>query len=165
LKKRTFFFTSSSIHPHRLSLGWSGNAEIAKAATSLNSLAPRAFIKRMRATELEQQVEVLVQAVGGLVRDPCRHGWMALAVRPNPPAILILSENWTRRFGLPGGLNGRQVADAARVARPKLQVLFVTGYAENAAVGNGHLDVGMHVIAKPFNMSEFSGKVREMVDS
>jgi hypothetical protein len=42
--------------------------------------------------------------------------------------------------------------------------LFVTGYAENAVVGNGHLDAGMHVIAKPFNMTEFANKVREMID-
>ena len=66
--------------------------------------------------------------------------------------------------GLPGGMNGRQVADAARVSRSELKVLFVTGYAENAVVGNGHLDAGMHVIAKPFNMSEFANKVREMID-
>jgi CheY-like chemotaxis protein len=44
--------------------------------------------------------------------------------------------------GLPGGLNGRQVADAARATRPDLKVLFVTGFAENAAVGNGLLDAG-----------------------
>ena len=44
--------------------------------------------------------------------------------------------------GLPGGLNGRQVADAGRSIRPGLKVLFITGYAENAAVGNGHLDHG-----------------------
>jgi hypothetical protein len=45
--------------------------------------------------------------------------------------------------GLPGGLNGRQVADAARVSRPELKVLFITGYAENAAIGNGVLEAGM----------------------
>jgi CheY-like chemotaxis protein len=39
--------------------------------------------------------------------------------------------------GLPGGLNGRQMADAARANRPDLKVLFITGYAENAAIGNG----------------------------
>ena len=66
--------------------------------------------------------------------------------------------------GLPGGMNGRQVADAARISRSELKVLFVTGYAENAVVGNGHLDAGMHVIAKPFNMSEFANKVREMIE-
>jgi CheY-like chemotaxis protein len=48
-------------------------------------------------------------------------------------------------FGLPGGINGRQVADAARENRPDLKVLFVTGYAENAAIGNGLLDAGMQV--------------------
>ncbi len=37
-------------------------------------------------------------------------------------------------------MNGRQVADAARALRPGLKVLFITGYAENAVVGNGHLD-------------------------
>jgi PAS domain S-box-containing protein len=66
--------------------------------------------------------------------------------------------------GLPGGINGRQVADAARLSRSELKVVFVTGYAENAVVGNGHLEAGMHVIAKPFNMSEFANKVREMIE-
>ena len=40
--------------------------------------------------------------------------------------------------GLPNGMNGRQVADAARVLRPKLKVLFITGYAENAVLNHGH---------------------------
>jgi nitrogen-specific signal transduction histidine kinase len=66
--------------------------------------------------------------------------------------------------GLPGGMNGRQVADAARLTRPGLKVLFVTGYAENAAIGNGYLDPGMQVIGKPFAMAAFGNKVREMID-
>jgi CheY-like chemotaxis protein len=67
--------------------------------------------------------------------------------------------------GLPGGMNGRQVADAARGLRPGLKVLFITGYAENAAVGNGHLDVGMEILAKPFAMSTLGSKVREMIEA
>jgi PAS domain S-box-containing protein len=66
--------------------------------------------------------------------------------------------------GLPGGLNGRQVADAARVLRTDLKVLFITGYAENAVVGNGHLDPGMEILAKPFAMSTLANKVREMIE-
>jgi PAS domain S-box-containing protein len=66
--------------------------------------------------------------------------------------------------GLPGGMNGRQVADAAREVRPDLKVLFVTGYAENAAVGNGHLDAGMEVMTKPFVMAALGEKVREMIE-
>ncbi len=45
--------------------------------------------------------------------------------------------------GLPGGMNGRQMADAARVTRPGLKVVFITGYAENAVVSQGHLEQGM----------------------
>jgi PAS domain S-box-containing protein len=67
--------------------------------------------------------------------------------------------------GLPGGMNGRQVADAARVTRPSLKVLFVTGFAENAAVGNGHLPPGMAVVTKPFTVSALAGKAREMIES
>ncbi|WP_235503907.1 MULTISPECIES: ATP-binding protein [unclassified Acidovorax] len=65
--------------------------------------------------------------------------------------------------GLPGGMNGRQLADAARTARPQLKVLFVTGYAENALVGNGHLEPGMAVMTKPFSIDDFSMRVREMI--
>jgi PAS domain S-box-containing protein len=67
--------------------------------------------------------------------------------------------------GLPGGMNGRQVADAARVERPGLKVLFVTGFAENAVVGNGHLPPGMEVITKPFAMTELANKITDMIES
>jgi signal transduction histidine kinase/CheY-like chemotaxis protein len=66
--------------------------------------------------------------------------------------------------GLPGGLNGRQVADAARRSRPDLKVLFITGYAENAAVGDGHLDRGMEVLTKPFDVGALVAKLRQMLN-
>ncbi|QBX38097.1 PAS domain S-box protein [Brevundimonas sp. S30B] len=66
--------------------------------------------------------------------------------------------------GLPGGLNGRQVADAAREARPDLKVLFITGYAEEAAaVGDGRLAPGMAVMTKPFAMTELTQRVHDLV--
>jgi len=65
--------------------------------------------------------------------------------------------------GLPGGSNGRQVADAARAARPGLRVLFITGYAENAVVGNGHLEPGMQVLTKPFAMETLANRVRDLM--
>ncbi|RYG88967.1 MAG: response regulator [Alphaproteobacteria bacterium] len=66
--------------------------------------------------------------------------------------------------GLPGGLNGRQVADAARVARPDLKVLFITGYAENAVLSHGHLDHGMHVMTKPFAMDALATRIRDLIE-
>ena len=65
--------------------------------------------------------------------------------------------------GLPNGMNGRQVADAARSIRPSLKVLFITGYAENAAVGNGHLEPGMELLTKPFTMEALAVKVADMM--
>jgi signal transduction histidine kinase/CheY-like chemotaxis protein len=65
--------------------------------------------------------------------------------------------------GLPGGMNGRQVADAARVARPELKVLFITGYAENAVLNHGHLEPGMHVLSKPFAMDTLANRIRALV--
>jgi PAS domain S-box-containing protein len=65
--------------------------------------------------------------------------------------------------GLPNGLNGRQVADAARAMRPDLKVLFITGYAENAALGNGHLEHGMELLTKPFSLDDLTRKVVEML--
>jgi CheY-like chemotaxis protein len=66
--------------------------------------------------------------------------------------------------GLPGGINGRQLADAARALRPDLKVLFITGYAENAVVGNGHLDAGMQVLTKPFAMDTLAKRIKGMVE-
>ena len=54
-------------------------------------------------------------------------------------------------------------ADAARVRRPHLKVLFITGYAENAALGNGHLERGMSVVTKPFEMDALARKISAMM--
>jgi PAS domain S-box-containing protein len=65
--------------------------------------------------------------------------------------------------GLPGGLNGRQMADAARDKRPALKVLFITGYAENAVIGSGRLHPGMHVLAKPFAMDQLASRIKSII--
>ena len=65
--------------------------------------------------------------------------------------------------GLPG-LNGRQLADQARERRPGLKVLFMTGYAENAAVANGFLEPGMQMITKPFAIDTLTARIRDMIE-
>ena len=64
--------------------------------------------------------------------------------------------------GLPG-LNGRQLADRARELRPGLKILFITGYAHNAAVGNGLLEPGMEVVTKPFAVEQLVDKIGRMI--
>jgi signal transduction histidine kinase len=66
--------------------------------------------------------------------------------------------------GLPNGMNGRQLADLARRERPGLQVLFITGYAEQAALGADRLEPGMDVITKPFALHELATRIRTMIE-
>ncbi|WP_096031633.1 ATP-binding protein [Caballeronia hypogeia] len=66
--------------------------------------------------------------------------------------------------GLPGGMNGRQMAEAGRQARPGLKVLFITGYAENSVIGNGRLEPGMQVLTKPFALETLAARVRQLVE-
>ena len=63
------------------------------------------------------------------------------------------------------GLNGRQLADAARAVRPDLPVLFMTGYSRNAIVHQGRLDSGLSLIQKPFGRDALAAKVREVLDA
>jgi PAS domain S-box-containing protein len=94
-------------------------------------------------------------------------GYRALEASDGPKGLEILQSR--RRIdllvtdvGLPG-LNGRQVADAGRALRPGLKVLFMTGYAENAAFASGFLEPGMQMITKPFAMETLASRIRSMI--
>jgi PAS domain S-box-containing protein len=65
--------------------------------------------------------------------------------------------------GLPGGMNGRQFAEAARMMRRGLRVLFITGYAENTVLSHGHLEPGMQVLTKPFGMETLATRIRALI--
>jgi CheY-like chemotaxis protein len=97
------------------------------------------------------------------------YGYRVLEAVDGPSGLRIL-ESGARidllitDVGLPGGMNGRQIADLARVTRPGLKTLFITGYAETAALGDGRLEPGMEVITKPFAMTAFAQKVRELLE-
>ncbi len=95
-------------------------------------------------------------------------GYNALEAPDGPTGLKILNSNarvdlLITDVGLPGGMNGRQVADAARIARPDLKILFITGYAENAVLSHGHLDRGMHVLTKPFSMDAMGKRISELL--
>jgi PAS domain S-box-containing protein len=67
-------------------------------------------------------------------------------------------------IGLPG-LNGRQVAEAARLTRPDLKILFMTGYAETAAMADGFLAPGMQMITKPFAIDSLAARIKAIIES
>jgi PAS domain S-box-containing protein len=65
--------------------------------------------------------------------------------------------------GLPGGINGRQMADAARVNRPDLPVLFITGYAETAVLDKSHLEPATEVLTKPFALEALASRIKVLI--
>jgi CheY-like chemotaxis protein len=96
-------------------------------------------------------------------------GYRVLEAEDGPQGLRILQSGervdlLVTDVGLPGGMNGRPVADAARVVRPHLKVLFITGYAENVVVANGQLDPGMQIVTKPFAVELLGNKIREIID-
>ena len=66
---------------------------------------------------------------------------------------------------MPGGINGRQLADQADGHRPGLRVLYMTGYTRNAIIHQGRMDRGINMISKPFSFEELASKVRQVLDA
>ncbi|MCH8999350.1 MAG: type II toxin-antitoxin system prevent-host-death family antitoxin [Proteobacteria bacterium] len=66
---------------------------------------------------------------------------------------------------LPGGMNGLQIAEAIRKLRPRIKVLFTSGYAQSAIVHHGQLDEGVELLAKPFTREALARRVREVLDA
>jgi DNA-binding response OmpR family regulator len=81
-------------------------------------------------------------------------------LRRDPHIALLLTD-----VGLPGGLNGRQVAEQARELRPELRVLFTTGYARQAFADDRSLGPGYGLLRKPYLRAEVAARVRELLDT
>jgi CheY-like chemotaxis protein len=95
-------------------------------------------------------------------------GYRVLAAADGPSALRLLEDTpnvalLMTDVGLPGGLNGRQLAEEAQRRRPELRVLFTTGYARNAIVHHGRLDPGVELITKPFSLSGLGAKLRQVL--
>jgi signal transduction histidine kinase/DNA-binding response OmpR family regulator len=96
-------------------------------------------------------------------------GYRVVAAANGSEALRLLAENPAVRLiftdvGLPGGMNGRQLADKARGLRPDLKVLFTTGYARNAIVHHGRLDPGVELLVKPYTYAALAAKLRQVLD-
>ncbi|WP_026190788.1 PAS domain-containing protein [Methylobacterium sp. WSM2598] len=96
-------------------------------------------------------------------------GYQALEAPDGPAGLRVLQSDahvdlLITDVGLPG-INGRQLADQARLSRPQLKVLFMTGYAENAAFGNGQIAPGMQMITKPFAVDALATRIRAIFET
>ena len=66
---------------------------------------------------------------------------------------------------MPGGMNGRQLADEACRRRPGIKVLFTSGYTENAIVHHGRLDPGVLLLAKPYRKQQLAQMIRSALSA
>jgi PAS domain S-box-containing protein len=94
-------------------------------------------------------------------------GYVVVAVNDGPSALQALSRNpFDLLFTdvvLPGGLNGRELADEARKLHPQIKVLYTSGYTADAIVHDGRLDPGVNLISKPYRQQDLAFKLRRVL--
>jgi CheY-like chemotaxis protein len=131
----------------------------------ITDVAPRSFLtgKQVAVVEDEPVIrELILELLGDLDIQTCwaSDGLSGLdLLRSAVPLDLMITD-----IGLPG-LNGRDLAERARATRPGLKVLFITGYAENAALAQGFMEPGMEMLTKPFSVNELKAIVVSMLAS
>ena len=126
---------------------------------------PASASERSETILLVEDNELLLASTTEMLQ---RHGYRVLTAADGSTALHTLEVEKDIQLlftdvGLPGGLNGRQLADAARQLRPDLKVLFTTGYTRNAIIHQGRLDPGVELIAKPFTYAALLAKIRRVM--
>jgi PAS domain S-box-containing protein len=142
---------------------WSGSADASETSDVEVVAEEPGHGETILVIDDEETVRMLVVEV---LEDA---GYSVLQAADGPAGLAILNSDeridlLVSDVGLPGGMNGRQVADAARITRPDLKVLFITGYAENAVVAGDTLGPGMAVMTKPFQVAALGARIREMIE-
>ena len=138
----------------------SGDDEPATAA----DMFPSGHSETVLVVDDEPTVRMLITEILGEL------GYVAIEAADSVSGLKLLQSDaridlLVTDVGLPGGMNGRQMADAARVTRPELKVLFITGYAENSLLGNGRLAPGMAVMTKPFPIETMAARIKQIIES
>ncbi|WFU76167.1 ATP-binding protein [Bradyrhizobium sp. CB2312] len=95
-------------------------------------------------------------------------GYRTLAAGDGAAALALVDQG--AKFDLlftdiimPGGMNGHELAEAVRLRRPGVRVLYTSGYTDDTIVHEGHLDAGVALLSKPYRKSELSQKIREVL--
>jgi two-component system NtrC family sensor kinase len=97
-------------------------------------------------------------------------GYNVISTHEGPSALRLLDANPNidllfTDVVLPGGMNGRQLADEALRRRPSLKVLYATGYTRNAIIHQGRLDADVELLTKPFTPDILASKVKQILEA
>ncbi len=141
------------------STGGEAGIEVVPETSTADGAANEVVLVVEDDADVRANTAMMVQELGyGVVEAP--DGEAALRALERQPSVRLLFTD----VGLPGGLDGRQLADKARQLRPDLPVLFTSGYARNAIVHHGRLDPGIEMIGKPFTFAALGAKLRKILD-
>ena len=140
------------------------------AVTAAAALAPEARAEQPRGGETILVVEDDELVRGFTVSQLRGLGYRVLEAVDGPTAQKTLDSDAAidlmfTDVVMPGGITGRQLAEAAKHRRPGLKTLYTSGYTENSIVHQGKLDPGVHFLSKPYRRQELALKVREVLES
>jgi CheY-like chemotaxis protein len=95
-------------------------------------------------------------------------GYFAAEAGDGPTALKLLQsissvDLLITDLALPGGINGRELADRARTLNSDIRVLYITGYAENAVISNGQLPPGVQILHKPFSVQVLASRIKDII--
>jgi PAS domain S-box-containing protein len=150
--------TTVKLYLPRLAAGEVASDVAAEAKPVPNAGANAAILLVEDDEDVRQYSAEILRETGYRVVEAAE-GATALKALAEEPGIRLLFTD----VGLPGGLNGRQLADEARRRRPDLKVLFTTGYARNAIVHQGRLDPGVALLLKPFTAASLTAMVSQVL--
>ena len=137
----------------------------AQAAAAVDRRMPDRVAKRWIVLVVDDEANVRM-LIADVLRDL---GCDALEAADRPTGLKCLQERadidlLITDVGMPGGMNGRQLADAARTNRPGLKTIFITGYAKTAVVTHGHLQANAAVLTKPFAIDVLANRVKSLLE-
>ncbi len=141
---------------------------LAGAAAAAN-IAPAAAVPRPGGGETILVVEDNPDVRRLVVRQLGDLGYTVIEAANGPLALKILDKGdkvdlLFTDVVMPGGMTGRQLAEAAKAKHPTLKMLFTSGYTEDSILRLGKLDPGVRLLSKPYRKHELAMRIREALD-
>jgi PAS domain S-box-containing protein len=152
--------TTVKIYLPRFSAAEESAADDDLTGTPLRSAASETILVVEDDEDLRANTKEILRELGYRTLDAGTGGDALKLLQAHPEIQLLFSD-----VVLPGGMNGRQLADKARACRSDLKILFTTGYARDAIVHEGRLDAGLQLITKPFTYAALASKIRDALDA